>query len=79
MPRLRHFEHHRFVGLRDTMLVFDTDDSDQAERAADLIVSGGALDRLAVSTFAPDSLVEARNRGFRPVPARYVAHEQRAR
>jgi hypothetical protein len=70
MPRLRHFEHHRFIGLRDTMLVFDTDDPDQAERADDLVGSGGALDALAVSTFAPDSLVEARNRGFRPIPPR---------
>jgi len=55
------------------MLVFDTDDPDQAERADGLVGSGGARDRLAVSTFAPDSLVEARNRGFRPVPPRYVA------
>jgi hypothetical protein len=73
MPRLRHFEHHRYVGLRDTMLVFDTDDPDQAERAQDLVGPGGALDRLAVSTFAPDSIVEARNRGFRPVPPRHTA------
>ncbi|MBI5156503.1 MAG: hypothetical protein HZA58_00670 [Acidimicrobiia bacterium] len=73
MARLRHFEHHRFIGLRDTMLVFDTDDPDQARRADDLVGPGGALGRLAVATFAPDSLVEARNRGFRPVPSRRPA------
>lgn len=73
MPRIRHFEHHRFVGLRATMFVFDTDDPEQAKLADDLIGRGGALDRLAVATFAPDTLVEARNRGFRPVPLRAIA------
>lgn len=72
MPRIRHFDHHRFIGLRDTMLVFDTDDPDQANLAEELVGSG-ALARLAVSTFAPDTLVEARNRGYRPVPRRHVA------
>lgn len=73
MPRIRHFEHHRYVGLRTTMFVFDTDDPEQAKLAEDLIGRGGALDRLGVATFAPDTLVEARNRGFHPVPPRPVA------
>ena len=50
------------------MLVFDTDDSDQAARVAELVGAGGALGRLAVSTFGPDTLAEAHNRGFRAVP-----------
>lgn len=64
MPRLRRFEDYRFVGLRDSMVVFDCDDAKQFEQlsaeAADLM----ATNRL--STFAPDTLAEARNRGFRP-------------
>ena len=70
MPRIRHFEHHRYIGLRDSMLVFDTDDTDQAARVAELVGAGGALERLAVSTFGPDTLAEARNRGFRALPRR---------
>lgn len=65
MARLPRFEQHRFVGFRDSMIVFDTDDAAQAGRAVPLLA---AADRLGVSTFAPDTLAEARNRGFRPLP-----------
>jgi hypothetical protein len=63
MGRLRRFADHRFVGLRDTMLVYDCDDDGQfaelEERAADLEGQN------AFQTFGPDALVEAVNRGFR--------------
>lgn len=67
MGRLRRFADHRFVGLRDTMRVYDCDDDVQfAEleaRAADLEGQN------AFQTFGPDALVEAVNRGFRPAGA----------
>lgn len=65
MARLRRLEHHRYVGTRDDMVVYDTDSPDQAAaleariEAHDLVVS-----RL-IQTFGPDTLPEARNRGFR--------------
>jgi len=63
--RLSRFSDHRFIGLRDTMVVYDCDDSDQF---ALLEAQAEDLDGLnLISTFAPDSEAEARNRGFRPV------------
>lgn len=54
------FEHHRFVGDKRTQIVYDLDDSslDQAV-VDDLVGRGQAL------AFAPDTLAEARNRGYR--------------
>lgn len=66
MARLRRLEHHRFVGLRDTRVVYDTDD---AAQAAQLLARAGSDDvtaALPVVTFGPDTIAEARNRGYRP-------------
>ncbi len=66
MGRLRRFEEHRFVGTRDDMVVYDCDDEEQfealEERGEELDLLGANL----LSSFAPDTLAEARNRGFRP-------------
>lgn len=65
MSRLRRLEHHRFVGLRDTRVVYDTDD---AVQVAELVALAGTDDVsavLPVVTFGPDTLAEARNRGYR--------------
>ncbi len=64
--RHRRLEHHRYIGTRDDMVVHDTDDADQAAALADRIDSDDLLGRNLVSTFGPDTLDEARNRGFRP-------------
>jgi hypothetical protein len=73
MARVRRLEHARHVGLRDTMLVYDQDDPRQAAELARRLAAEDLIDRTLVQTFAPDTLVEAGNRGFRPValpPAR---------
>lgn len=63
MGRLRRFEDHRYVGTRDTMRVYDCDD--EAQFAA-LEARATALDgQNMYQTFGPDTLVEAKNRGFR--------------
>ena len=66
MKRLRRFEKHRFVGARDTMVVYDCDDADNfaalEERTADDDLMAANL----LQTFGPDTLAEARNRGFVP-------------
>ena len=65
MTRHRRFEAHRFVGTRDDMVVYDTDDADQADALLSRIEAEGLLERNLLQTFGPDTLAEARNRGFR--------------
>ena len=67
MARHRRFETHRFVGTRDDMLVYDTDDDTQAETLAKRIDGDDLLERNLLQTFGPDTVAEARNRGFAPL------------
>ncbi len=54
------FEEHRFVGDKRTQLVYDLDDpATNAETIAALMASEQFL------CFGPDTLDEARNRGYR--------------
>lgn len=64
MGRLRHFPDNRFVGLRDTMRVYDCDDEAQFEVIQVRTEEIG--DRNLFQTFGPDTSVEAGNRGFHP-------------
>jgi hypothetical protein len=66
MGRIRRFEHNRFVGTRDDLIVYDCDEP--ADLAAlegrmgdrDLVAAG------LLQAFGPDTLAEAANRGFGP-------------
>lgn len=66
MSRLRRFEEHRFVGTRDDMAVYDCDDEAQFAVLDRRVADDGLLPRDLLQSFGPDSLSEARNRGFRP-------------
>ena len=66
MGRLRRFPENRYLGLRDSMTVFDCDDEDQYASVSTAIEDDDLVTGLGVQTFAPDTLAEARNRGFRP-------------
>ncbi len=67
MGRLARFEDYRFVGARDTMVVYDCDDDEQL-RLLERRVETDALNRKnLLQTFAPDTEAEAANRGFRPL------------
>ncbi|MFV2000597.1 MAG: hypothetical protein ACC654_09570 [Acidimicrobiia bacterium] len=66
MARLMRFEEHRFVGTRDDMRVYDCDDDDQFDELSERVAGENLLDNKLLQTFAPDSIVDARNRGFRP-------------
>lgn len=66
MTRLRRFEEFRFVGTRDTMVVYDCDDTDQFGELEERVEADDLLRRDLLSSFGPDTLPEARNRGFRP-------------
>jgi len=65
LGRLRRFEHSRFVGTRDTMIVYDCDDESQFEDLSGRVAEDDLVGRNLVSSFAPDLVVEALNRGFR--------------
>lgn len=66
MTRIKRFEEFRFVGVRDTMVVYDTDDPEQSEALRERVESDDLVTQKQVQAFGPDSLEEARNRGFKP-------------
>lgn len=67
MSRLKRFESHRYVGTRDDMIVYDTDDPVQGAALEGRARSDDLFRRNLLQTFAPDDLAEARNRGFKRV------------
>lgn len=64
--RLRRAPDSRFVGTRDDMVVYDCDDPGEFDALEQRVEMEDLFGRLLVSTFGPDSLAEARNRGFTP-------------
>ena len=66
VARPTRFEHNRYVGDKRTQVVYDLD---LAESDPDV---AAAVDELLASecftAFGPDTLAEARNRGYRPCP-----------
>lgn len=60
MPRPRAFEHHRYLGDKRTQRVHDLDAATDACAVDELMASG------QFTSFGPDTLPEARNRGYRP-------------
>ena len=64
MSRPTRFEHNRFVGDKRSQVVYDLDladaDPDVAARIDELMASE------QFAAFGPDTLAEARNRGYRP-------------
>jgi hypothetical protein len=55
------FEHHRYLGDKRTQVCYDVDALDEAD--APVITELLASERYLC--FAPDTLAEARNRGYR--------------
>jgi hypothetical protein len=67
VSRLARFDDYRFIGTKDTMRVYDSDDPDQLQELELRVTEEDLVARLLVQAFAPDTLDEARNRGFKPV------------
>lgn len=67
MSRLSRFEDYRFIGTRDTMRVYDCDDEEQFSRLEQRVESEEMVNRKLLQSFSPDTVTEARNRGFRPL------------
>jgi hypothetical protein len=63
--RLRRFPDQRFIGVRDEMTVYDCDDEDQFRTLTERDERESLTGRSTLQSFGPDTLAEARNRGFR--------------
>jgi hypothetical protein len=66
VSRLSRFEAYRYVGVRDTMRFYDCDDESQFEVISGRVQDDGLVGGNQIQVFAPDTPVEAMNRGFRP-------------
>ena len=53
------------MGLRDEMRVYDCDDEGQFAALSRRVDGDDLVARTLVASFSPDTLAEARNRGFR--------------
>jgi hypothetical protein len=69
MSRPTRFEGFRYLGDKRTQRVYDLDHADAVAAKIEELV---ASERFAA--FAPDTLAEARNRGYRPDPSVPVEH-----
>ena len=67
MNRRNRFEHHRYVGLRLNMKVYDCDNQLQFEKLNNKIGDTDYIGLNLIQSFSPDSLDEAKNRGFKPL------------
>jgi hypothetical protein len=62
MERPGRFEHHRWVGDKRTQVVYDLDNLTDDDSA----LIDELMEAEAYLAFGPDSLAEARNRGYKP-------------
>ena len=69
MSRPTKFEHHQYVGDKRSQVVYDLDTAPQ-EIIDELMAAGTYL------SFGPDTLVEARNRGYKPHASAVPAAEE---
>jgi hypothetical protein len=67
VSRLSRFDSYRFVGVRDTMRFYDCDDENQFAELSRRVDEEGLVGSDMVQVFAPDTSLEAMNRGYRPV------------
>ena len=58
------FEHSRFLGDKRTQCVYDLELVDTNSRVSEKVADIMASEQFA--SFSPDTLAEARNRGYRP-------------
>jgi hypothetical protein len=64
VSRPTRFEHFQYLGDKRTQVVYDLDLADSDEAVAAAIEELLASEQFAA--FGPDTLAEARNRGYRP-------------
>ena len=59
------FEHNRYVGDKRSQVVYDLDDPGLPQEIVDELMASEQF-----AAFGPDTLPEARNRGYRPYRSR---------
>ncbi|MCU1426484.1 MAG: hypothetical protein JWL83_484 [Actinomycetia bacterium] len=74
MPKPTRFEHFRYLGDKRTQVVYDMDLIDTDPEVAAAVDDILASEQFIV--FGPDTLAEARNRGYRPHPSILRAQEE---
>lgn len=75
MARLRRFSDYRIIGRRDEMVAFDCDDASQFAQLQGAVEDLVLETKNLLQTFAPDTLAEAANRGFKPAVPKSQAKE----
>jgi len=68
MQRPTKFEHFRYLGDRRKQVVYDLDELEDASIIERLMAApdNDGLNGVPYTCFSPDTLAEARNRGYRP-------------
>ena len=68
MQRPTKFEHNRWIGDKRNQVVYDVDNIDDPTIIEELMKAGDVegLNGVAYTCFGPDTLAEARNRGYKP-------------
>jgi hypothetical protein len=68
MERPTRFEHNRWVGDRRSQVVYDIDRLEDASIIDELMNAGDVegINGPPYTCFGPDTLTEARNRGYKP-------------
>ena len=66
MKRLDRFENSRFVGYRKNMKVYDCDNEEQFSKLTAIMENLDYIKLNLIQSFSPDTIDEAKNRGFKP-------------
>ena len=66
MKRLDRFENSRFVGYKKNMKVYDCDNDEQFSKLTAMMDNIDYIKLNLIQSFSPDSIDEAKNRGFKP-------------
>lgn len=65
MGRIPKFENYRFLGNRKNMRVYDCDNQEEYSELENLINNKDLIFSNLIQSFAPDTIDEAKNRGFK--------------
>jgi len=66
LKRLDRFENSRFVGYRKNMKCYDCDNDEQFSKLTAMMDNLDYIKLNLIQSFSPDSIDEAKNRGFKP-------------
>jgi len=65
LGRIPKFENYRFLGNRKNMRVYDCDNQEEYSELENFINNKDLIFNNLIQSFAPDTIDEAKNRGFK--------------